>query len=42
MMYPMIADWLMLFLCAILVLPWLIGALLVINDFKQRRKNRDR
>jgi hypothetical protein len=40
-MYPTWADWLMLFLCAILVLPWLLGGLLVIKDYKERRKRND-
>jgi hypothetical protein len=41
MMYPTWADWLMLFLCAIFVLPWLLGGLLVIQDIKRRRKRND-
>lgn len=33
-------EWLMLGICALLVLPWLLGALLVINDLKQRLNRR--
>ena len=40
MIYPMFADWLMLFLCALLVLPWLLGGLLVIKDMKERYDRR--
>lgn len=39
-MYPMFADWLMLLLCALLVLPWLLGGLLVIKDMKERHERR--
>lgn len=46
MMYPTLMDWLMLFLCAIFVLPWLLGGLLVIKDMKarydRRRNSEDR
>jgi hypothetical protein len=40
-MYPLLADWLMLFFCALLVLPWILGGLLVIQDIKRRRKRND-
>lgn len=36
MMYPTLADWLMLFLCALFVLPWLLGALLVLKDLRRK------
>ena len=39
-MYPAWVDWLMLFLCALFVLPWLLGGLLVLKDFKERRDRR--
>lgn len=40
-MYPLLVDWLMLFFCAVLALPWLLGGLLVIKDYKERRKRND-
>lgn len=39
-MYPNLIDWLMLALCALLVLPWLLGGLLVIKDMKERYDRR--
>lgn len=39
-MYPMLGDWILLLLCAVLVLPWLIGGLLVIQDMKARYERR--
>lgn len=36
MSYMGIMEWVMLFICMLLVLPWLLGALLVINDLKQK------
>ena len=41
MMYPTLGDWLMLLLCALLALPWLLGGLLVIKDYKERRKRNE-
>ena len=41
MMYPTLIDWLMLALCAVLVLPWLLGGLLVIKDMKEKYDRRD-
>ena len=44
-MYPTWVDWLMLVFCAILVLPWLLGGLLVIKDIKaklERKRNHER
>lgn len=38
MSYMLIVDWIMLFVCMTLVLPWLIGGLLVIKDMKERLK----
>lgn len=40
MMYPTFVDWIMLFFCAILVLPWLLGGLLVLKDLKERYERR--
>ena len=40
MMYPTLVDWLMLFLCALMVLPWLLGGLLVLKDLKERYDRR--
>lgn len=46
MMYPLSIDWIALALCALLVLPWLLGGLLVLKDLKEkydrRRNTRDR
>ena len=42
MMYPTLMDWFMLALCAVLVLPWLLGGLLVIKDWRERRERRER
>ena len=39
-MYPAWVDWLMLALCAVLVLPWLLGGLLVLKDFKEKYDRR--
>lgn len=39
-MYPTLIDWLMLFLCAVLVLPWLLGGLLVLKDLKHKLNRR--
>lgn len=41
MAYMTVGEWIMFIVCMALVLPWLLGGLLVVNDFKQRRK-RDR
>lgn len=41
-MYPTWVDWLMLVFCAILVLPWLLGGLLVINDMREKYERRKR
>jgi hypothetical protein len=35
-------EWLMLFFCMCLVLPWLIGGLLVIKDLRERYKRKHR
>lgn len=39
-MYPLLIDWIMLALCAILVLPWLLGGLLVLRDLKDALRRR--
>lgn len=39
-MYPTLMDWFMLALCAVLVLPWLIGGLLVLKDLKEKYDRR--
>ena len=39
-MYPTWVDWLMLMFCALLVLPWLIGGLLVLKDLKEKYDRR--
>lgn len=41
-MYPLLIDWIMLTLCALLVLPWLLGGLLVIKDLKRKLKRRSK
>jgi hypothetical protein len=38
MAYMTVGEWIMFIVCMALVLPWLLGGLLVVNDFKQRRK----
>lgn len=39
-MYPTLIDWIMLALCAVLVLPWLLGGLLVLKDLKEKYDRR--
>ena len=39
-MYPTLVDWLMLMFCALLVLPWLLGGLLVLKDLKEKYDRR--
>jgi len=40
MMYPLPIDWFALALCAMLVLPWLLGGVLVVKDMKERYDRR--
>lgn len=40
MMYPLLSDWIALFVCAALVLPWLLGGVLVLKDMKERYERR--
>lgn len=40
MLYPLTIDWIALALCALLVLPWLLGAVLVVHDLKHKLNRR--
>lgn len=41
MSYMGIGEWLMLFICMLLVLPWLLGGLLVLMDLKEKFDRRE-
>ena len=40
MNYMGIGEWIMYFLCMMFVLPWLLGALLIVRDLKRKWKKK--